>query len=228
AGSSYDVAISTVNAWRNLVHPSDVDNSGESTAGDALRVINELRNRLYSREDGGTDPPEDYSVWPGLYFDVSGDDRVTALDALQVINRLGANSVGDGEMIGGVTTAVILPVLFTTYANPVEPGATKLDPLPAILGETASQIVGSNVDLATRGSGVTAVSPGRGLVNLLGEESHHRGWWQPGTTERVWIGDAFLAEEPLLGSFWDQVWGRLGNGSRSRDAVIDRVFDGWE
>ena len=228
AGSSYDVAISTVHAWRNLVNPSDVDNSGESTAGDALRVINELRNRLYSGEDGGSDPPESYSVWPGLYFDVSGDDRVTALDALQVINRLGANSISEGELIDDSTTAVRSPVLFSLFDNPVDAEATQLDLLPAVVGEITSQLVGSNVDLAYRGSGVTTGSSGRGQILRSAEESRGGVWWQPDAGEMVEIADAAAAEESLLGSFWDQVWGRFRNRSRSQDAVIDRVFDGWE
>lgn len=91
------------NPWQNVVQRTDVDNSGVSTAGDALRVINELRNRLYSQASGLANDPRLVEVWPGNYFDVSGEGLITALDALQVINRLGlenSSESGEGEQFG--------------------------------------------------------------------------------------------------------------------------------
>ena len=87
----------TVNPWQNLVDDTDVNNSGDTTAGDALVVINELSRRRYSDEDANAKSPADVLPWPGVYFDVSGDDRISALDALQVINRLRTQSLSEGS-----------------------------------------------------------------------------------------------------------------------------------
>ena len=87
-----------VHAWQNVVRISDVNNSGDVTAGDALRIINELSRREFS--DGDTqnlDSPIDVVDWPGVYFDQNGDDRATALDALRVINELARITLASGE-----------------------------------------------------------------------------------------------------------------------------------
>jgi hypothetical protein len=42
--------------------------------------------------------PVDVTAWPGVYFDHSGDDRASALDALRVINELARQRVlAEGE-----------------------------------------------------------------------------------------------------------------------------------
>ncbi|MGB7327742.1 MAG: GEVED domain-containing protein [Rubripirellula sp.] len=84
------VSVETQLPWQNLVLVSDVNNSGDVSAGDALRIINELGRREFSdRETQDLDVPSTVSVWPDTYFDQNGDGRVTALDALRVINELG-------------------------------------------------------------------------------------------------------------------------------------------
>lgn len=84
--------------WQNLATPSDVSNDGETTALDALRIINELARRAFSDPltsalvDPGTVDP-----WPNTYYDQNGDGSVTALDALRVINQLARlSSSGNG------------------------------------------------------------------------------------------------------------------------------------
>ena len=102
------ILINAISPWQNLVQRTDVDNNGVSTAGDALRVINELRNRLYSQSSGEAIDPLLLAQWPDKYFDVSGEGFITALDALQIIYRLGAENAstgGEGERVG---TAVVL------------------------------------------------------------------------------------------------------------------------
>lgn len=75
--------------WQHLVTPSDVNNNGTVTAGDALLIINELAGRNFSdSETFDLVDPTSISVWPGIYFDQNGDGQVTALDALRVINEL--------------------------------------------------------------------------------------------------------------------------------------------
>ena len=80
------------------------------TAGDALIVLNELAQRRYS--DAATnrlDDPKEVSLWPGVYFDMNGDQDVTALDALQVINELRVIS-NDGQREGEAVVAELLPI----------------------------------------------------------------------------------------------------------------------
>jgi hypothetical protein len=94
--------------WQNLVSRSDVDNSGDVTANDALRIINELRNRIYSsRSTSQVADPLSLPNWPSTYFDVSGDDKITSIDALRVINILAINgnaSEPEGESLDAVFT----------------------------------------------------------------------------------------------------------------------------
>ena len=52
------------------------------------------------------------SVWPGVYFDHNGDNRVTALDALRVINDLARlRDVPEGETAAAPWIAERLKVL---------------------------------------------------------------------------------------------------------------------
>ncbi|MCY2986847.1 MAG: dockerin type I domain-containing protein [Planctomycetota bacterium] len=72
--------------WQNSLEPSDVNGDGRLTPLDALLLINEV-NRLGPRALSG--------LWTGsttteYFWDVSGDDQVSALDVLQVIDALSA------------------------------------------------------------------------------------------------------------------------------------------
>lgn len=95
------VEINTPAAWRNPIEHADVNNDGKVSAGDALRIINELTKRDFSNATTETlDDPRTHVPWPGIYFDQSGDGKATALDALRVINRLQEIvSSGEGEAI---------------------------------------------------------------------------------------------------------------------------------
>ncbi len=82
----------------NPLTPADADRDGRTSPLDALRIINEL-----SRRGAGsfTLPTNDSEV-SRLYFDVSGDMKLTALDALRVINAVARLSreqrpTGEGE-----------------------------------------------------------------------------------------------------------------------------------
>ena len=96
------ISISTPLAWRNFVRPEDVNNDGEALASDALAVVNELGARRFSDSASQllTEPGE-VPDWPGIYFDTSGDGRVSAIDALFVINRIVADRA-DGELVRAV------------------------------------------------------------------------------------------------------------------------------
>ena len=90
--------------WQQPLSEFDINNSGVVTAGDALRIINELNQRNYSDSmTGNLVDPVTLKSWPGVYFDSNGDDRVSALDALRVINHLSrqplsGGGLGEGEM----------------------------------------------------------------------------------------------------------------------------------
>ncbi|WP_286766513.1 choice-of-anchor Q domain-containing protein, partial [Rhodopirellula sp. UBA1907] len=83
----------TNRAATNILQPTDTSADGETTALDALMVINEL-NRL---NDAGGEP------LVGSFVDVNRDASVTALDALLVINYLNrmelATNTASGEFI---------------------------------------------------------------------------------------------------------------------------------
>ncbi|WP_461506297.1 choice-of-anchor Q domain-containing protein [Rhodopirellula baltica] len=83
----------TNRAATNILQPTDTSADGETTALDALMVINEL-NRL---NDAGGEP------LLGSFVDVNRDASVTALDALLVINHLNrmelSTNTASGEFI---------------------------------------------------------------------------------------------------------------------------------
>ena len=79
-------------AWQNPSDPGDVNDSGGVSGLDALLIINFLSRSSGEVElDGmGRGPDDDY-------YDVSGDNRVTARDALLVINEFARRLGGGGE-----------------------------------------------------------------------------------------------------------------------------------
>ena len=69
----------------NFIQPTDVSGEGETTALDALMVVNVL-DRL-----GASDirlGEAESSIAVGGFYDVNADGRITALDALQIVNHL--------------------------------------------------------------------------------------------------------------------------------------------
>ena len=87
-------------AWRNLILPTDIDASGDSTVLDVLLVITEVgRNEYSDSATGVLNDPLSIGSWPGRYFDVSRDGRVSLLDALQVLNFLALLGSGEGEVV---------------------------------------------------------------------------------------------------------------------------------
>lgn len=79
----------------NLLRPTDVNGDGESTALDALMIVNQLKRQ--SVAEGEDVHSEQQS---GRYYDVNRDGLVTTGDALLVINEL---SDEDPEPAGEVT-----------------------------------------------------------------------------------------------------------------------------
>ena len=95
--SAAQVEVATTQPWQNPLDPSDIDNGGSVTAGDALLIINELGRRAFSdRTTQELVDPLNVVSWPGSYYDQNGSNTVTSLDALRVINQL-ARDVAEGE-----------------------------------------------------------------------------------------------------------------------------------
>lgn len=74
----------------------DVNEDGQVTAIDALRIINQLARLGGERQLDPAEPPV-----AGFFIDVSGDYVISALDALQVINQLSRQATDEeGEQVG--------------------------------------------------------------------------------------------------------------------------------
>ena len=93
--------------FTNPLELEDVNGIGGVTAGDALLIINELARRRFSDAESeairnitaiGTDGFQ--------FFDVSEDLRISALDALRVINRLARNTVPLSQFIASSISTV--------------------------------------------------------------------------------------------------------------------------
>ncbi len=91
--SDYEFALD-VNARQNPTNPYDVNNDGQVTSLDALRIINfaAFDEGLVAQAGGLSDSL--------VYLDVSGDGRVTLVDAVQVINEL--NRIADTNLGIGI------------------------------------------------------------------------------------------------------------------------------
>lgn len=96
--------IPTLHPWqRPTGNPRDVTNDGIVVARDALRIINEINRvgggrRLPNPLVGAENPVVLISgVTEYFYYDVNGDNFVSAVDALQVINLLNNPGSGEGE-----------------------------------------------------------------------------------------------------------------------------------
>lgn len=103
------------NAFWNINKPTDVNADGQVTAMDALRIINEL-NTKGARDlstGGAAVAPSggEESQGPNTqgYLDVNNDNFVSAMDVLQVINRLNNPSAGEGEQMVKMTVQIVAP-----------------------------------------------------------------------------------------------------------------------
>ena len=84
--------------WQNRIEPMDVNNDGNVVPRDVLAIINHLNTE-------GAGELEAPSGEPDNYLDVTGDNHVSALDALriiQVLNRLN-NASGEPENVPAPT-----------------------------------------------------------------------------------------------------------------------------
>ncbi len=164
-GGDESVQTDLPHAWRNVVRTSDVNNSGDVTASDALRIINELARRAFSDPDTALlVDPLTIAQWPNVYFDQNGDDRVSALDALRIINELARTSVpnggGEGSQIDAVDEVMIQlsssPSERDDRLVPATPRASDFNTPKkkhAILAEDLQQVLLRNTQVATSSAG---------------------------------------------------------------------------
>ena len=88
--------------WQNRVEPLDTNNDGNVVPNDALRVINRING------DGAGELPA--QLEGSSYFDVTGDNFVTARDVLVIIQHLNRVSAAGGEPAGEPPADVVPPV----------------------------------------------------------------------------------------------------------------------
>ena len=129
----------------NLLNRTDVNADGESTALDALMVINRI-------DQGTVAEGEDTGTRVGQYYDVNGDGRVTPLDALRVINELERNNGGAGE---NTSDSVRVVPLESNLDDETYDGL--LDEIASSLAEGESPINGGDIGSDTSGSLVASV-----------------------------------------------------------------------
>jgi predicted outer membrane repeat protein len=113
------VQFSSAAPWQNPIQPSDVNNSGTVTVGDALVIVNELARRAFSSDTNPQPLNDPFTAdpWPGNYYDQDGNGNATALDALRVINEIARDSSGGGAGEGEISIAQLLRTLSTNEAS---------------------------------------------------------------------------------------------------------------
>lgn len=134
------LAANALSPWQNPTLQHDVNADGRVTAGDALAIVNEL-NRFGARSldtgllSGGDLAPVGASSSvtrasfmtsadePVRYYDVNGDQRISSMDLLAVINRLNAQAgelarvrVQPVDMDGNPITSVLVGQSFKLQA----------------------------------------------------------------------------------------------------------------
>jgi len=87
-------------AFTNPVIPFDTNRSGDTTALDALLIINWLQRN-------GVETALTFDNAGGRYLDASGDGGVSSLDALRIINQLAKKLLPEGEGIAAKTESAL-------------------------------------------------------------------------------------------------------------------------
>jgi hypothetical protein len=150
--------------WQNPLNFNDVNNDGNITAVDALRVINELNGEQFS--NNGVLQSDATPAWTEVwrFFDVSGDDQVTALDALRIINQLNRVQASSEP----------LTLIGTTQTQTAFDVMARIDPNPAISHDTVDTIVSQQegktnaIKLVANTTEVSTTSPTASLDMFFG------------------------------------------------------------
>ncbi len=106
--------------FTNILQPTDVNGNGETSALDALLIINRINETAgnTAQPTGGQGEGAFTTTSGGsrVYPDVTRDGQVTALDALRVINRLNAQSPTQSEPIVAASFVADTPFVAETVA----------------------------------------------------------------------------------------------------------------
>ncbi len=120
------VETSNLQFWQNPLLRFDVNFSGDTTALDALQIINFL-GRFPSVPVDLADPTSD-SELPERYYDVNGSRTASSLDALQVINFLAVLlNQSEGEFLQRESLPVVSPQFVYGLLTPAEDESPDVD-----------------------------------------------------------------------------------------------------
>ena len=97
ASDAFVVTVSRLHPWQNPVDPLNVDDLPGIVPLDALLIFNEVNNRVFTDPVTGQLPPPFGPFGPLPYYDVNGDDRVTSIDALMVINEINFHRINSAR-----------------------------------------------------------------------------------------------------------------------------------
>ncbi len=138
-GGTAEVYVRNDRAYQNPLNRFDADRDGTIRPSDALRIINEIRRR-------GAGPlvtPTTSGQISKLYFDVSGNNSLTALDALQIINAI-ARIIRGGQAEGerqddmnsrnqAVDLTFTEPAFRSTITDPIS------EPIPMVVSNSGTR-----------------------------------------------------------------------------------------
>ncbi|WP_182864853.1 putative Ig domain-containing protein [Rhodopirellula sp. JC639] len=102
--------------WQNPARPLDVNNDGQVSSMDALRVINKIAT------SDGAGSLGSRSNRLQSFYDTSGDGKLTTVDALRVINGLGQSGDGSIAHLGPEAEGDVAPAGFTSVMLMTLPG----------------------------------------------------------------------------------------------------------
>jgi len=84
--------------WQNPLNRLDVNADGNVVALDALQIINELNHPNFRDPNSGVlIDASSLPQFPRRFYDVTGDNAVTPIDVLLVINYLNGHAAGESE-----------------------------------------------------------------------------------------------------------------------------------
>jgi hypothetical protein len=175
-----ETLIVEANAWQNAAHPLDVNASRTITGLDALIIINRLnlKGPAILPPPGQPIPPDTdpgLAAFPQPFYDVNGDGRLTALDALRIINHL--NTAGPGPVLSAagddeesIVVAAATPATSLASGMPL---ASSFDVTPvaiSVAGTGSTAAAPAIARLAEGRAAASAAAIGTAMADLFTDE----------------------------------------------------------
>ncbi len=127
----------------NILQPTDVNASGDTTATDALQIINEL-----NRRDGFQGEPATTVNPSSRFLDVNADGNITALDALIVINFINEpDAIGTGEAEDDIAFSILQ---HASVNDQVQPSAREEQAIDELFASDRATLSWTSVDDSPR------------------------------------------------------------------------------